>query len=168
MNTTTGHRDYYKWTKPAVSESQLLSKTSNVSTIVSKRQSSSGDHVTLWTAERILSGALVPLIPLAALAPSQPVEYLLAFIITLHSHWFVKYLNSKLRRRIMKRWDGRTLWIIFILQGYWSYRSWLRATIRFWSSYSKACCCCSLWFECHDPWWIDVLHLFRCWISHCD
>ncbi|ODN02655.1 putative succinate dehydrogenase [ubiquinone] cytochrome b small subunit, mitochondrial [Orchesella cincta] len=87
--TSTGRRDYFKWTKSAV-EPQLLSKSNGLSTEISKRLSSTGDHVTLWTAERVLSGILVPLVPITFLMPSQPLEYLLAFGFTLHSHWGIE------------------------------------------------------------------------------
>lgn len=89
--TSVGRRDYYKWTKPVADSSQLLSKSSNASTsVISKRSSSTGDHVTLWTAERILSGVMVPLLPITFLVPNAPLEALLAFCLTLHSHWGIE------------------------------------------------------------------------------
>ncbi|CAL8093369.1 unnamed protein product [Orchesella dallaii] len=88
--STIGRRDYFKWTKPATTESTLLSKSNGLSTEISKRLSSTGDHVTLWTAERVLTGILVPLVPITFLLPSQPLEYLLAFGFTLHSHWGIE------------------------------------------------------------------------------
>jgi hypothetical protein len=55
----------------------------------SKRlMSASGHHVTLWTAERLLSAALVPIIPAALLMPCAPLDYLMAFGLTIHSHWY--------------------------------------------------------------------------------
>jgi len=85
-NSTQIRRDFHKWRKPA-GEGQLLSKASSM--LVQKRMSSD-NHVTLWTAERILSGALVPLVPLAFVVPSAGLEYLIAFGLTLHSHWGIE------------------------------------------------------------------------------
>jgi len=53
--------------------------------------SSTGDHVKLWTAERILSAALVPIIPMAIIMPCTPLlDYLVAFGLTVHSHWGIE------------------------------------------------------------------------------
>lgn len=54
------------------------------------RNSSSGDHVTLWTMEKALSAAMLPIVPMALLYPSAPLDYLLAFTITLHGHWGIE------------------------------------------------------------------------------
>jgi len=89
-STTISCRDYYKWTKPTTVESALLSKSTSAATLISKRLSSTGDHVTLWTAERVLSGVMVPLLPITFLMPNQPLEALLAFCLTLHSHWGIE------------------------------------------------------------------------------
>jgi len=86
-NSAQISRDFHKWTKPATGEAQLLSKTSSMQV---QKRSSSDNHVTLWTAERILSGALVPLVPLAFVMPSAGLEYLIAFGLTLHSHWGIE------------------------------------------------------------------------------
>jgi len=88
-STSLGRRDYNKWTRPSVVESQLLSKSGSVPSLISKRQSS-GDHVTLWTAERVLSGVMVPLLPITFLMPCGPLEAALAFCLTLHSHWGIE------------------------------------------------------------------------------
>ena len=54
---------------------------------VARQMSATGDHVTLWTAEKIVSGVLVAAVPLAFIFPSAMMDYLLAFSITIHSHW---------------------------------------------------------------------------------
>lgn len=48
---------------------------------------SADDHTKLWTIERGLSLALVPLVPAAFMFPSAAMDYLLAFSFTLHAHW---------------------------------------------------------------------------------
>jgi len=58
--------------------------------LCSRLMSSEGDHVKLWTAERILSAGLVPLIPMALLMPCAPFDYMVAFALTVHSHWGIE------------------------------------------------------------------------------
>lgn len=48
---------------------------------------SADDHTKLWTLERGLALALVPLVPAAFLFPSAAMDYLLAISFTLHAHW---------------------------------------------------------------------------------
>jgi len=55
-----------------------------------RQMSATGDHVTLWTAEKIVSGVLVAVVPLAFIFPSAILDYLLAFSITIHSHWGIE------------------------------------------------------------------------------
>jgi len=64
--------------------------TKSSSVISTRPMSGHGDHVKLWTAERILSGALVPIIPLALIMPCAPLDCLLAFGLTVHSHWGIE------------------------------------------------------------------------------
>jgi len=54
------------------------------------RNSSGHDHVALWSAERAVSAVMVPIFPLAFLAPCTTMDYLLAFAITIHSHWGIE------------------------------------------------------------------------------
>ncbi len=51
---------------------------------------SADDHTKLWTIERGLALALVPLVPAAFMFPSAPMDYLLAISFTLHAHWYWK------------------------------------------------------------------------------
>jgi len=68
-----------------------LSPSSSSAVVVSKRgMSAGGDHVTLWTVERVLALGLVPLLPLAIISPCAPFDYLLAFALTLHGHWGIE------------------------------------------------------------------------------
>ena len=41
----------------------------------------------LWTAERALAVAMVPLVPAAFYLANPAMDYLLAFTFTLHAHW---------------------------------------------------------------------------------
>jgi len=73
--------------------SKLQSPTSGngvLSKQVVRQMSATGDHVTLWTAEKVVSGALVAIVPLAFIFPSAMMDYLLAFSITIHSHWGIE------------------------------------------------------------------------------
>ena len=45
------------------------------------------NHVNIWRLERLLSVALVPLVPAALIAPSQTLDTLCAIIIVMHTHW---------------------------------------------------------------------------------
>ncbi|KAA0196334.1 hypothetical protein HAZT_HAZT006904 [Hyalella azteca] len=56
------------------------------------RSSSSGDHVKLWTAERVLSAVLLGAIPAAIAMPTPAVETFLALSLTVHSHWGIEAL----------------------------------------------------------------------------
>lgn len=41
----------------------------------------------LWQAERLLSLGMLGIVPIALVAPSQPIEYLVAVSLVVHSHW---------------------------------------------------------------------------------
>uniref|UniRef100_T1JMF3 Succinate dehydrogenase [ubiquinone] cytochrome b small subunit n=1 Tax=Strigamia maritima TaxID=126957 RepID=T1JMF3_STRMM len=45
------------------------------------------DHRNLWTAEKVASFVLVPLLPLAIAAPSPILDYSVAFLVGMHTHW---------------------------------------------------------------------------------
>jgi len=80
---------------PAVQGNKLDSKKSLLPSKLSlqvqpSRLSSSGDHVALWTAEKVVSGVLLPVIPLALMFPTPALDYLMAFAITIHSHWGIE------------------------------------------------------------------------------
>ncbi|KAI9579310.1 hypothetical protein GQX74_004782 [Glossina fuscipes] len=47
-----------------------------------------GNHTTLWTLERVVSLALLGVIPAAFLVPSQTLDALMAVSLVLHSHWY--------------------------------------------------------------------------------
>uniref|UniRef100_S4P5H2 Succinate dehydrogenase [ubiquinone] cytochrome b small subunit n=1 Tax=Pararge aegeria TaxID=116150 RepID=S4P5H2_9NEOP len=46
-----------------------------------------GDHSKLWVVERVASAVLIPLIPLALIAPSKILDSALAIIMVAHSFW---------------------------------------------------------------------------------
>eukprot|EP00160_Parvularia_atlantis_P016350 Unigene5153_Nuclearia_a/m.15803 Unigene5153_Nuclearia_a/g.15803 ORF Unigene5153_Nuclearia_a/g.15803 Unigene5153_Nuclearia_a/m.15803 type:complete len:162 (-) Unigene5153_Nuclearia_a:150-635(-) len=51
-------------------------------------QASSGKRYALhWYAERAVAASLVVLVPLAVVAPSKPVDYVLGVVIPLHAYW---------------------------------------------------------------------------------
>uniref|UniRef100_A0A1B0C7W9 Succinate dehydrogenase [ubiquinone] cytochrome b small subunit n=1 Tax=Glossina palpalis gambiensis TaxID=67801 RepID=A0A1B0C7W9_9MUSC len=49
-----------------------------------------GNHTTLWTLERVVSLALLGVIPAAFLVPSQTLDALMAVSLVLHSHWGIE------------------------------------------------------------------------------
>lgn len=51
-----------------------------------------GSHTALWTIERAVSLALLGVVPVAFLVPSQTMDALLAVSLVLHSHWLDKAL----------------------------------------------------------------------------
>lgn len=54
------------------------------------RNSASGNHATLWTAERAVSAALLVLLPAALIFPSKPLDALLAISVVMHAHWGIE------------------------------------------------------------------------------
>lgn len=47
----------------------------------------SGNHVTLWQAERVLAVGMLGLVPAALLIPSQATDYLVSLALVMHFHW---------------------------------------------------------------------------------
>ena len=52
------------------------------------------NHTYLWTIERVLTVALIGVIPLAFIMPSKPIDYLLAVSVVLHNHWGITAVSS--------------------------------------------------------------------------
>jgi len=76
--------------------------------VTAARHSSDGDHVKLWTAERVLSVGLLAAIPAAVLVPTPAVETVLALSLTLHSHWGIEALvHDYVRPAIFGAWIPR-------------------------------------------------------------
>ncbi|XP_059477226.1 succinate dehydrogenase [ubiquinone] cytochrome b small subunit, mitochondrial [Neocloeon triangulifer] len=61
-----------------------------VPVIPRREMSAGGDHVALWTAERVLSVGLLGIIPAAFIVPSATMDYLLAVSLVMHSHWGIE------------------------------------------------------------------------------
>jgi len=75
---------------------------------VTAARHSSGDHVKLWTAERVLSVGLLAAIPAAVVMPTPAVETVLALSLTLHSHWGVEALvHDYIRPSVFGAWIPR-------------------------------------------------------------
>lgn len=51
------------------------------------RLSSSGNHVALWTAERVISLGLLGIVPVSLAFPSQAGDAILALSMVMHAHW---------------------------------------------------------------------------------
>ncbi|XP_003741116.1 succinate dehydrogenase [ubiquinone] cytochrome b small subunit, mitochondrial [Galendromus occidentalis] len=54
---------------------------------LAKRESSTGNHTPLWTAERAVSAALIGVTPLALAMPNPATNFLLSLALTAHIHW---------------------------------------------------------------------------------
>lgn len=55
-----------------------------------KQSAAGGNHTNLWTAERVVSLALLGVLPAAILVPCRPLDTLLAISLVMHSHWGVE------------------------------------------------------------------------------
>jgi len=64
-------------------------------------RSMSGSHVTLWTAERALSLALLGVVPVALAFPSQAGDVALAVSIVMHQHWGLEAIVTDYVRPII-------------------------------------------------------------------
>lgn len=68
-----------------MASSKILAKYFNTTAV---RHSAAGhDHVGIWKVERVLSAALVPLIPAALAMPNPVLDTLVGLIIVMHTHW---------------------------------------------------------------------------------
>lgn len=70
----------------------MLQKSFSVRQIATTavRKSASGNHSTLWTAERAVSAALLALLPAALMFPSKTLDSLLAISVVMHAHWGIE------------------------------------------------------------------------------
>ncbi|XP_030369772.1 succinate dehydrogenase [ubiquinone] cytochrome b small subunit, mitochondrial [Scaptodrosophila lebanonensis] len=64
--------------------------TRNISVSAPRMASAESSHTALWTVERIVSAALLGVIPAAFIAPSQALDALLAVSVVIHAHWGVE------------------------------------------------------------------------------
>lgn len=60
-----------------------------------------GSHVTLWTAERALSVALLGVLPLAFISSNQITDGLVAVSIVIHQHWGLEAIVTDYVRPII-------------------------------------------------------------------
>ncbi|XP_066999724.2 succinate dehydrogenase [ubiquinone] cytochrome b small subunit, mitochondrial [Anabrus simplex] len=59
--------------------------------VSSKLQSKAHEnHSKLWSAERIVALALLGIVPAALVAPSQPLECIMAVSLVMHTHWGIE------------------------------------------------------------------------------
>ncbi|CAD6995146.1 succinate dehydrogenase [ubiquinone] cytochrome b small subunit, mitochondrial [Ceratitis capitata] len=63
-----------------------------------KMAAAKGNHVPLWTAERLISLGLLGVVPAAFIYPSQTLDALLAVSVVLHSHWGVEAIITDYAR----------------------------------------------------------------------
>uniref|UniRef100_A0A182PT43 Succinate dehydrogenase [ubiquinone] cytochrome b small subunit n=1 Tax=Anopheles epiroticus TaxID=199890 RepID=A0A182PT43_9DIPT len=87
---------------PVARKSQPLVGTTVRNFAVSPvRCSASGSHVTLWNAERALSLALLGVIPVGLMFPSQVGDTLMAVSIVMHQHWGLEAIVTDYVRPIL-------------------------------------------------------------------
>nr|WPO06773.1 hypothetical protein [Gryllus firmus]WPO06775.1 hypothetical protein [Gryllus firmus]WPO06777.1 hypothetical protein [Gryllus firmus] len=67
-----------------------LSQVKAFSVTSSKLSAAGHDHTKLWSAERILSAALLGIAPAAFLYPSAALDTLLAVTFVMHNHWGIE------------------------------------------------------------------------------
>lgn len=59
--------------------------------LTATRQAAAGsNHAGLWTVERVVSAALLAVIPAALLFPSKTLDTLLAISVVMHAHWGIE------------------------------------------------------------------------------
>ncbi|XP_017845276.1 succinate dehydrogenase [ubiquinone] cytochrome b small subunit, mitochondrial [Drosophila busckii] len=64
----------------------------NISASAPKMAAAGGNHTTLWTVERVVSAALLGVIPGAFIFPSQVMDALLAISVVIHNYWGIEAL----------------------------------------------------------------------------
>uniref|UniRef100_A0A182K2H4 Succinate dehydrogenase [ubiquinone] cytochrome b small subunit n=1 Tax=Anopheles christyi TaxID=43041 RepID=A0A182K2H4_9DIPT len=79
----------------------LISTTVRNFAVSPVRCSSGGSHVTLWNAERALSVALLGVIPVGLMFPSQVGDTLIAVSIVMHQHWGLEAIVTDYVRPIL-------------------------------------------------------------------
>ncbi|XP_017471969.1 PREDICTED: succinate dehydrogenase [ubiquinone] cytochrome b small subunit, mitochondrial [Rhagoletis zephyria] len=75
---------------------QTLQRSFSLS--AAKMAAAKGNHTPLWTAERLISLALLGVVPGAFIYPSQTLDALLAISVVLHSHWGVEAIITDYAR----------------------------------------------------------------------
>uniref|UniRef100_A0A182WW66 Succinate dehydrogenase [ubiquinone] cytochrome b small subunit n=1 Tax=Anopheles quadriannulatus TaxID=34691 RepID=A0A182WW66_ANOQN len=87
---------------PAARKAQpLASSTVRHFAVSPVRCSSGGSHVTLWNAERALSVALLGVIPVGLMFPSQVGDTLIAVSVVMHQHWGLEAIVTDYVRPIL-------------------------------------------------------------------
>lgn len=80
---------------------QVFSTTVRNFTVSPVRCSSGGSHVTLWNAERALSLALLGVVPVGLMFPSQVGDTLIAVSVVMHQHWGLEAIVTDYVRPIL-------------------------------------------------------------------
>uniref|UniRef100_A0A2M4AHU1 Succinate dehydrogenase [ubiquinone] cytochrome b small subunit n=1 Tax=Anopheles triannulatus TaxID=58253 RepID=A0A2M4AHU1_9DIPT len=65
------------------------------------RNSSAGNHVTLWNAERVVSAALLGVVPFGIMFPSFTGDTLIAVSVVMHQHWGLEAIVTDYVRPIL-------------------------------------------------------------------
>ncbi|XP_075147867.1 succinate dehydrogenase [ubiquinone] cytochrome b small subunit, mitochondrial-like [Haematobia irritans] len=72
--------------------------TRNIAVSAPRLSAAGGSHTALWTIERVVSLALLGVVPLAFMVPSQTMDALLAVSLVLHSHWGIEAMVTDYMR----------------------------------------------------------------------
>uniref|UniRef100_A0A182MZN8 Succinate dehydrogenase [ubiquinone] cytochrome b small subunit n=1 Tax=Anopheles dirus TaxID=7168 RepID=A0A182MZN8_9DIPT len=87
---------------PAARKPQLLAGTvRNFAVSPVRGSAAGGSHVTLWNAERALSLALLGVVPVGLMFPSQVGDTLMAVSIVMHQHWGLEAIVTDYVRPIL-------------------------------------------------------------------
>lgn len=72
---------------PIFGKPQVCSPNVRQFALSASRNASAGNHVTLWNAERVLSAALLGVVPFGIMFPSFTGDTLIAVSVVMHQHW---------------------------------------------------------------------------------
>ncbi|XP_055523663.1 succinate dehydrogenase [ubiquinone] cytochrome b small subunit, mitochondrial [Wyeomyia smithii] len=87
---------------PKVSTPALLGRTLRHFTATPvRRAAAGGNHTTLWTAEKALSLALLGVLPVGMMYPSQATDAVIAVCVVMHFHWGLEAIVTDYVRPIL-------------------------------------------------------------------
>ncbi|XP_037948556.1 succinate dehydrogenase [ubiquinone] cytochrome b small subunit, mitochondrial [Teleopsis dalmanni] len=84
--------------KPVVSLVKNVMPVARTFTLTAPKMVGFSNHTMLWKAERIVSAALLGIMPIAIMFPSQTLDALMAISIIIHTHWGVEAIITDYMR----------------------------------------------------------------------
>ncbi|XP_035791991.1 succinate dehydrogenase [ubiquinone] cytochrome b small subunit, mitochondrial-like [Anopheles albimanus] len=86
---------------PIIGKPQVCSPNVRQFALSASRNASAGNHVTLWNAERVLSAALLGVVPFGIMFPSFTGDTLIAVSVVMHQHWGLEAIVTDYVRPIL-------------------------------------------------------------------